>query len=399
MVEWSYKSMKIKNLDDRERSLCGFSSFTLPYQSNRGYYGIVLFIHKIIVVVLKGLVTGMIISGNLLAILIIILFYLMFYYLVFIVSTPYEKKNYKVLHLTEKRMILLHISNALILLIWILSTKFEEKFFGWLIFMYISITNLFFLIWWTFEYFSMNKGKIASIRTTLETKLSILKKNIKQRFRSFSEKNVDSNYKKDQNSEKNRQYDPLQTKICKLKLLNSLLLERIELLENFQMQNPIKANNDLSEESIKIPSENKLPNNSKIIFEKKDDVATKQASYITAPFDPQNNNRLSHFHLISNNFNTESDYLITEEKSFSDKNTKLNQKPAISDVISIIKEKDSKLDLSNDYDLESNQFKFIGKDIIGKNSQKSFLLLKYQITTDSIVLIKTTQNLSKNKNS
>ena len=77
-----YKSMKKEDSPEKEKFLQGFEKFTLPYKNNRGFYGVLLIFNKIIVVFLKGFVTGMIISGNILTILLIVIFYLLIYYLV-----------------------------------------------------------------------------------------------------------------------------------------------------------------------------------------------------------------------------------------------------------------------------------------------------------------------------
>ena len=56
-----------------------------------------------------------------------------------------------------------------------------------------------------------------------------------------------------------------------------------------------------------------------------------------------------------------------------------------------------KEDINKDLDQKSKNFKFIEKVLIGREYHKSFLLFKYQLLNDSLVLIKMPQNISKEK--
>ena len=143
-----------------------------------------------------------------------------------------------------------------------------------------------------------------------------------------------------------------------------------------------------------IPSEESI--SSLIVINEK--LPENQTSNIDPPSGSQSLKRLSHIQTIPKPNSLESNKKLIDEINFSDKKTKLTKNHVsalISNPIEIEKEKESQNDINKDIEQESKQFRFIGKDLVGRSFHKSFLILKYRFTNDSLILIKRTQTMRK----
>ena len=206
----------------RKQFLQTFEKFILPYKSSRASYGILLIFNKTIIVFLKEMVIQMTISGEMIVILLILLFYLMIYYSIQRLSKPYKAEKFEILDLIEKRSIILHISNTLMAIIWISTLDDRSKSVGWLIFIYVILTNLVFLVWWIHNYFAYLKKKLVRFSTFLEKKFN---------FKTNKSLQVPIKSQPLKKKKETETDEFLLDKVNKLKLLNTLLIERIRELE------------------------------------------------------------------------------------------------------------------------------------------------------------------------
>ena len=147
------------------------------------------------------------------------------------VSVPYKKGKFDLLTKIESRVIKIHISNALVATIWISSLDDKNEYVSWLIIAYVIMINGLFLIWWLQNNFEFLRGKILIL--ILIFRLSFNK--ILRRFSNPGKKKCYKVKRKFFRDKKFREvdYGPLKftEKIYKLKILNSLLIERIKWLE------------------------------------------------------------------------------------------------------------------------------------------------------------------------
>ena len=93
---------------------------------------------------------------------------------------------------------------------------------GWLVFIYVTLTNLVYILWWIHNYFGFFKGKLLK-------GFNFLQKKVKRR----ESKSVSIRRKEMYNKKKfkKKSKENLLDKVTKLKILNSLLIERIRELE------------------------------------------------------------------------------------------------------------------------------------------------------------------------
>ena len=214
-----YKSRLLSEKIERKVYLGGLYKFILPYRDNSSFYAMVLIINSVAIVILKELVIRMNIMRETVLILIIIIFYLLGYYIIQQVTFPYKPNKFDILQLVEKRLILIHISNASVAILWILTIEERNKLIGWLIIIYVSLTNLVYIVWWIHKYFGFFKGKLQKFISFFENKSQ--GKETKKRV-SIKRTEI-SGSKKSQ--ERSKVY--LLEKVNKLKILNSLLIERL----------------------------------------------------------------------------------------------------------------------------------------------------------------------------
>ena len=114
--------------------------------------------------------------GEIVFILIILIFYLMAYYIVQYLTSPYKPDKFDILQQVEKRMIQIHISNGSMAILWILTIEEKNKLVGWLVFIYVSLTNLVYVLWWMHIYFGFFKGKLLKGFNFLQSKIKGIEK-------------------------------------------------------------------------------------------------------------------------------------------------------------------------------------------------------------------------------
>jgi hypothetical protein len=296
-----------------------FGKFIIPYNDNRAFYEIFLIFNKIVIVFFKEWFIRETILGNLTVILTVFLLYLIIYLIIHLALSPYNKARYAVLSNLEEKIIYTHISNNLAALIWILTRDENRKILSWLIILYVGITNSCFLIWWFHNYFSFLHRKFSLFRSTVKSR--ILKLSLKQGITQEISK---------EKKQWRQNTDTLNEKINKLKILNALLLNEISLLR--------KSPDDISSEEPPLKAVNKelRPNFRKNYFEETHTV--KQSTSFPSSdvcMDSQVKN---------NNFKERLQRSSKRETSIKD-----------------------------------NEFKFIGKEKVGKELNTQFLLFKFSI--------------------
>jgi hypothetical protein len=140
-----------------------------------------------------------------------------------LIAAPYDEKNFVVLSDMERGLITIHISNTFSALIWHLNQYQSSEELNWLIFFYFAFSNFTFIFWWFNKYFGFLKNRLAKIR-------------LKRKWLDIFIDNKRNSISQNKNS-KNISF--LNEKIVKLKLLNSLLIEKINQLERNEIDESI----------------------------------------------------------------------------------------------------------------------------------------------------------------
>ena len=361
----------------RKQFLRTFEKFILPYKTSRASYGILLIFNKTIIVFLKEMVIQMTISGEMIVILLIMLFYLMIYFSIQRLSKPYKAEKYEILDLIEKRLIILHISNTLMALIWISTLEDKNKSVGWLIFIYVLLTNLVFLTWWFHNYFAYLKKKLARFSAVLKKKFNF------KANRSIQVPIKSQTLKKKKDTETNDDY--LIDKVNKLKLLNALLIERIRELElDLPHENSIAG-----EEYFIKPRITKYESEFQRIIDDEIGSEEKHPNFI---------DKIKGIQISSNHATLQSD--LTQRKRISlgnetfrsiNRSSRIKSDIGQIDISPIIKHNDSKVSIQE----AENNLLFLEKSLVGRRFYKTFLLLKYKILNERFTLIKNSLILSK----
>jgi hypothetical protein len=221
------------------------------------------------------------ISGNMLVILLLFLIYLMIYLLINRLSSPYVEPNYTLLSDMEKRIIIIHISNALFAVIWISSSYERNIYSSWLIIIYVGATNFLFLLWWFKNYFGFIRKKFRFMKLYTKSILEKLKMHSSTRERS-----------KIGTSSKKVNVDLLLEKLNRAKILNSILLNKISFIEmEFQSkdsvvceESPVKSINFEKNVKKNIPTNSKYPHiepssDSKLMFQKIDPSGDENSTF------------------------------------------------------------------------------------------------------------------------
>ena len=289
----------------------------------------------------------------------------MSYYIIQYLTSPYKPDKYASLQQVEKRMILIHISNTSMALLWILTIEEKNRLVGWLVFIYVSLTNLVYIFWWIHIYFGFFKGKLLKGYNFLQNRVMGLKK------KTVS---IIKREKMNKKRSKEESVEYFLDEINKLKILNSLLIERIRELEiDSQDDNPINSEANF-ENSIFSLVRRKFDNKAKYDVEKEElgspDRGYKSSRLIDLMIPSERINPDIIF-TNSQNIQLPSDFQRGEEK---------NEKKNV--VTKDFTKDDEKL------------IKFIGKLLIGKNLSDCFLLYKYQINNELFSFSNSTQNIS-----
>ena len=223
MISYNIYLYKAKRILKSKGVSSHYEKFTMPYRDSRAFYGILLIFNKIIVVFLKELLIQMSIPGDIMTILLILLFYFVTYCIINRLAKPYKEGCYRELELIEKRLIMIHISNALLASIWISTLDERNKLSGFLILLFVLFSNIIFVFWWFHNYFGYFKAKLTNLYIYIEKILNKFGRKTIQKNQTFL--NFKTNFAA---FEKKKDLVEI---IYKLKLLNSLLIERIKDIE------------------------------------------------------------------------------------------------------------------------------------------------------------------------
>jgi hypothetical protein len=365
-----YKYQNIKDSLERKKFLNRFEKFISPYKYSRASYGVLLIFNKIIVVFLKELVIQMTINGEMIVILLILLFYLVIYHLIHRFAKPYKTDRFEILELIEGRLIILQISNTLMAAIWISTLEERNKYVGWLIFLFVLLSNLVFLVWWFHNYFGQLKKKIMRISVFLENRFSLKNKN-----KSIQISRKTETLKKKREKETK---DSLLDKLSKLKLLNSLLIERIKELELDSPHENSIAREGLLEQP---PISNDETNLKRII-----------------PNDIRFENKASSLSAESMSSNFQSSLKLKKNITFGkDSLIPIYSTARLNSPIGQI---EKNLIINDKFRRKSNQevgndLKFFERSLVGRSFYKNFLLLKYKVSNENFTILKNSLILSK----
>ena len=359
-----YSSREVHSLVDRKKYLLGFEKFIMPYRESRNLYGILLIFNKIALVILKELVIQMSILGDTIIILVIIFFYLIVYFVVLKISEPYKREKFEILDKMEKRLIIIHLSNALTAIIWVSNMEDRDKIVGWLILTYAFLTNFVFLTWWSHCYFGFFKNRLLRVKTLLFSKIesSFMKK-------SFIFKKQSINKKK---RVKDKNIEMMLEELNHLKILNRLLITRIKELELELVKND------------SIPSEGPLEKPFLNLIEPKLISKTKTNNGVIS--DGSANSLL--FNRYIKNLDNDSDQTIKFNSLRKNDSFIIKEKFDRSKMPKIIEKIEKKL-LS---------FSLVGKTLIGKNFHKNFLIVKYRNLLENFKILKSQHIVGKQTN-
>jgi hypothetical protein len=154
------------------------------------------------------------------------------------------------LEIVERRVILIQISNSILAALWISSIEERDRNVGLLIFIYVLTFNLLFLFWWIQKYQPHFISKIRSVRVSLKEKLKFKSISLLVANPSEASKRLNSGLDS---------VEFLLEKYSKLKILNSLLLMRLEELERMEKISPLSWNNERNIEDDIIDEEVQYP--------------------------------------------------------------------------------------------------------------------------------------------
>jgi hypothetical protein len=310
------------------------------------------------------------------------MYYLITYYFINRFTKPYLQETYKILDQTEKRLIILHLSNALFASMWISSlSKMNEKskYLGWLILIYLFISNLIYLLWWFHNYFRFFRSKV--------NELISLVKEYSRKISQYSLPNSPSKiYKSDTSIESPRKKEDsnnlLLSKITKLKLLSRLLQEEINNLHQKISNQDYIAEEPMScEVQKKINKKNEIgvsQNSDNVLSVEVDEIKISEVHRtpvrvldfysLNAEEDKLfSNSPSSRFPIVLTNSKLEIPFKKSKQSSSLEISRMSEEKYAPSSIS--IETKKNKIDLT-----------FLEKFLVGFKFQKFFIIFKYKVS-------------------
>ena len=262
--------------------------------------------------------------------------------------------------------------------IWISTLEERDRFVGWLIFTYVFLTNIVFLAWWLQNYFGFLKKNLRQFWIFLERKFRVERNKILIQIRKKT-----SIPKR--NTEISKTKDFLFDRINKLKILNSLLRQRIRELELDLINEDTIAGEMLFDQPPTIVTQVQFRNMTHNKFGSENEfLKSKNIQIINSPDTPIRSKKRE------NNFS--SDEPIKMDQFISNIPFKIDE---YDDNIRQDKINYTKKNNNQSIEDEGTHLLFHEKCLVGGSFSKLFLLLKYKVLVGEYTLIKNSIFLSK----